>query len=385
MVLMKRYVVLYLMLLSALLVSCNDHDAGVARPHPLVEAIVADTTSSYHHAVRAAGHDNNHGTIAVVGAPADVVLVSEALLTADMHDNISGSHNPDGLPDFSGEVIAQILDNAHSSYEAYASENGEDALRELSIRNFLRAVDTTAVENPLDSTSVKSRKRSKMVVFASSLSSAFGLFDVDTLCSSLGADIITVAPVQAMVDYAKARHHGPLNLVVWSESSKISRGVYSSSIKDEDYLALAPSMEYVEDSISVRSSFLSLLDMYIDAGNTQRISAVLVDNFDIPSGSVDQAVAEILSSDDDNLLIYRNILEPEFVCVYPWIAIADRCYRHLRTANAFTHRIAYPELRSYFTSSSTEFLVEMRDRYLSPELMEFIQVHAPKTFSLYVR
>ncbi len=390
---MKRYVILYLMLISALMVSCSDHDPGAARPHPLVEAIVADTTSSYNHAVRAAGHDNNHGTIAVVGAPSDVVLVSEALLTSDMHDNISGSHNPDGLPDFSGEVIAQILDIAHPSYEVYASENGEDALRELSVRNFLRAVDTTVVENPLDGSSVRPKRRAKMVVFASSLSSAFGLFDVDTLCSSLGSGVIAVAPVQAMVDYARSRHHGPLSFVVWSENSRITRGIYSSSMKDEEYVALAPSMEYVstassidaEDSVSVRTSFLRLLDMYMDAGNSRRISAVLVDNFDIPTGSVDQTVEEILSSDDDDLLIYRNILEPDFECIYPGPAIADRCYRHLRMANAFTHRIAYPELRSFLTSDSTEFLVEMRERYLSPELMEFIQVHAPKTYSLYVR
>lgn len=381
---MKRIGILYLALLSVLLVSCKDCNTGQFRTIPMVEEIIADTASIYYHQVFEAGNGNNHGTIAVVGAPVDVVLVSEALLTADMHDNISGAHTPDGLPDFSGEIVAQILDIAHPSYETYAAENGEEALRELNVRNFLSAVDTAALVNPLDETSVQYKGRAKMVVFASSLSSAFGTADVDTLCRSIGPELMTVAPVQAMVGYVQARHESHLNLVVWSESSKIARGAYSSVI-GETYQALAPALEYAEDSICVRSSFLNLLDMYVAAGNTAKISAVLVDNYDIPQAELDATVEEILTTDDDNLLIYRNILEPDFECICPGKAIADVCYKSLRTANAFTHRIVYPELRSYFTSSSTGFLVEVRDSYLSPELMEFIQVHAPKTFSLYVR
>lgn len=382
---MKRYGILILAVLSFLLVSCKDRNTGKIRPVKLVEDIIADTSSYEYHQLLAAAEFNSHGTIAVVGDPKDVMIVTEYLLTCDFHDNISGQHKSDGLPDFSGETVAQILDDANAPYDGYIAEKGEEALRTLNVRNFLNAVDTVSLISPLDETGVSYKQRAKVVVFASSLSSAYGHYDADTLCKRLGVDVPVIAPVQAMVDYAEARHEGPLNLVVWSDSKKLSRGTYSSSMEGLNYQAFAPVKDSLNDASGVRKQFLQLLDMYMDAGNAEKVSAMLLDDYDIPADLVSEAVSEILLTDDDNLLIYRNILEPDFECITPGRAIADRCYKYLRTANAFTHRIAYPELRSYITIPSTDEIVELRDRYLSSSLMEFMLEYAPKTFSLYVR
>ncbi len=376
---MKQSSIILFVLASLALVSCKDRQTGSFRPVSLVGQILSDTSSVPYRQLAKADSPNVHGTIAVVGAPEDAILVTEYLVSYDCHNNISGKHTEDGLPDFSGETFAQILDEAQSPYGDFLSQDESVLLREANVLNFLMAVDTTCLASPYDTTGYLYKQRSKIVIMASSESSSYGYFDIDTLCKSTGTDIKIFAPVQAMAEYAAERHGEQTNIAVWSVADKISNGVYSG------YKAFAP-VSYQDTT--VRQSFLRFLDMYIDSGSGKRLDAMFLDDNSVSVDELNGVIDEIVSTDNDNLLIYKNILDENFECIHPGKALAEKCYDYLRKANAFTHRISYPEVRFFITSSvpsGRNALVELRDKYFSDSLMDFMEQNAPKTFSLYVR
>lgn len=391
---MKRFGII--LLLAAMLsgVSCTRRAEGVIRPVAMVQEMLADTSRYYSRQVLAAGMHNDHGTIAVVGVPEEVILVTEGLLTCDVHDNISGRHAADGLPDFSGETVAQVLDIAGAPYDAYCASGTDGAagtidlnetFRTLHVRNFLHAIDTTSLISQVDESSAVFKQRAKMVVFASSYSDR-ARYDIDTLCRRLGVDIPVITPVKAVSDYVRHNIGSESHLLVWADDAKIGNRVWQGRQEGVTYHPYACGLDTPAASDSlVRASFLHLLDGYLDSGSEAKLAGLVVDNLCLPFDSLREVIEGILSTDDDNLLIYRNILNPDFECFSVAEAISDVCYGGLRTANAFTHRIAYPDLRSFFTSTSAEQIVELRDRYFSESLMDFMEEYAPKTFSLYVR
>lgn len=377
---MKRTGLIILMLAALLAVACRERNTGMMRPIQLVETIVADTSSYHYRQISALKGIGSHGSIALVGDPEDVMRLTEYLLTYDGHDNISGAHLSDGLPDFSGETIAQILDVAGSPYSAVLQDAGAVTLREKNLKNFLLATDTAYVAGPYDGV-MQHRQSAKMVVFASSYSSAYGRYDADTLCRSIGLEYPVIAPVQAMEAYADMKTEGTMNLAVWTDMDKISGGLY------DGLQAFAPQTDTTADD---QARLCRFLDMYVDAGNSARLSAVLLDDPDVDAEAMESAARMVIASTEDNLLNYRNLLDNGFEFITPGEAIAEQCYAYLRRANAFTHRIAYPELRSYITMVQDEpegetVLVGLQDRYFPTPLMEFMVEYAPKSFSLYVR
>lgn len=381
---MKRIGIIFLSLASILAASCSVRPESLMRPVELVEGMLADTTQYYSRQVIAAGAaHNDHGTIAVVGAPQDVILVTEGLLTSDFHDNISARHESDGLPDFAGETVAQVLDIAGAPYSAYGTMDQDQTFRTLNVHNFLQAVDTTCLRSQADESSIQFKQRAKLVVFASSYSSA-ARFDIDTLCSSLGVKIPVFMPVETVADYSARIFGERPNLMVWADADKAAKGVWKTGVHGTMFQTQAPEAGVAADS-TVRAGFLRALDNYLDSGNEAKLSGLVIDNVPVAVDALRRVVDELLSTDDDNLLIYRNILNPDFECFSVPEAIAHECYAYLRAANAFTHRIAYPELRSFFSSPSADHVVELRDRYFSEQLMDFMEEYAPKTFSLYVR
>lgn len=404
-------------------VSCGPRKQAKRFVIPYVENILSDTTSVEYRAVAANDPHYEGGTISVLGTPTEVIDLTEQFLNYDQHDNISGKKRSDKLPDFSGETFSLLLDMANSPYKDYISMNNDEFLKEINVRNFLFAIDTNTCTNPLDLTTLSYKRRSKAVVFASSYSSAYGYFDVDSLCRHANAELAVFAPVQSMLEYSFAHFEKPLSLVIWSDSEKIGKGIYSSVIPEffsskhspeSGYQAFSPYGEGMRDGGSAKGRLLDLLDMYIATSGTQKISAILLDNSTVSVDELDAAVEEIMNSDEDKLLVYRNLLKKDFECVCPAKALAEQCYFYLRNKNAFTHRISYPDVKCFFTTPVSDLPdalydvdgsysyaykysrtlnnafpsfahIELRDKYFPADLMEYMEKNAPNTFSLYVR
>lgn len=105
-------------------------------------------------------------------------MVTEALLTSDIFDNIDARRMPDGLLDFAGETFNPLIDIADAPYGGYISAGNEKFLRETALRNTISAIAGQCYENPFSESPSVDKLRSKMLVFTSSLTSAFGYEDV---------------------------------------------------------------------------------------------------------------------------------------------------------------------------------------------------------------
>lgn len=417
----QRLFILFLSLMAV--VSCAHHVQSRKYVIPYVTKIMADTSAA-EHKVLTRGVDNaDRGSIAVIGAAEDVVRITESLLLHDLHDNISGRETPDGLPDFAGESFASIYDLANDPYEGYFSVGNDEFLNELNVRAFVKAVDTLALNSTIFTERRGYKQRSKIVIYASSYASAYGFTEVDTLCKTLAPNVVVFAPVQAMTHYVGRHLKGNANVAVWSDHNKIDKGIYSTVIPEVlkeypelklNYQAFAPpEYEYMEDT-DTKSSLVHFLDMYSSANGDAKLSAILIDNELVLLEEMREAVREIMTTEDSEYLNYRTLLSKDFVIIDAGEALSEQCYEYMRKANVFTHKIAYPDMKCYFTaalpnldgavyeddwhfSQDTKYnrkpnqdfltfsLVELSERYFPASLMYMMESEAPKSYSIYVR
>lgn len=426
----KRFSIL--LALSAIAVSgCVSRGNEGFRTVKMVERILSDTTSATFRALSAGSGYGSNGTIAVIGAPSDVLPVTEILLSCDVHDNVSGSFRADELPDFSGETIVPVIDAANSPYEGYFDKGDKGFFRELNVQNFLWTMDTVALQSPYDTLNGVFKQRAKIVVLASTHASAYGLQDIDTLRRTASSAVPVFAPVQSMAEYVFTHRSGAQNIAVWT-SAQINRdSVYQKLLPEEfaergetasSFHVFSPAADsssvlghnyYRSGGVGdydLHARFIDILDSYMLTGKTGRLTALFMDDDEVSYNDLRVVVDEILNTEEDNLLIYKNMLAPDFLVITPGQAIAEQCYRYLRQNNLFTHKISYPDMKAYVTVPKAGFedadgglpeefrygrtegsfepgytFVLMKDRYVSDSLLDVLLKYYPKTFSLYVR
>lgn len=400
-----------------LLGSCSRNESSGPSQIPYVRSAIRDTSSLAHKALSRPA--DLFGTIAVIGPAEEALLVAEDFLTTDTRDNISAREVPDSLPDFSGEVIQPVLDIANQPYSDYVTLGNEAFLRELNVRNMAMAVDTAALRSPFDTTNSVRKIPAKAVVYASTYSSAFGYADADTLVKALGSDVRVFSPVHSMVSYAARRHPGRLNVAVWTTEDKMGAGVYSILGKEfprqginGKYSVFAPPVDSTRDFGSLQGRFLAFLDSYAASGEKEKLSAMFLDDIGVDPDELGAIIDSIKNTDEDIMLVYKNMLAPSFECIWPGRALAEECYDWMRSSNLFTHRISYPDLSAYLTAPSTHLseemydpdgglsyafrysrvpgsgeetytIVELREKYINSALVDYMREHAPKFFSFY--
>ena len=413
----KKSVVLLLLGAVLLSTSCFRRDGNRTVLLPYVQRLVSDTTSAQFDVLQRVNPKSKSGAITVLGEPTDVVRLTEALLRCDRFNNIDGSLSPDGLPDFAGEVIAPVLDAANAPYAPYMEAGNEEFLRELHVRNFLSVMDTTCVFSPFDLEDRLPKPSAKVLVLASSLSAEYGEADIDTLCAIAGKPIPVVSSVGAMIDNVLQAHAPDCHFAVWTVRDKLGAGIYSQALRRAARSSSRiPTMwSFVPDSSeTLRGRFLSLLDMYLAAGGTQPLSAIVVDEPYLQADTLDAIAVSLRNSDEVGYQKYRDLLAADFSAVDVNKAVTAWCFRTLRQTNGFTHRIAFPEVSAYLTVPAgglpadayyqdgrlqetykynrapvsdliTTRLVECRQRYLDEETARIIRQEASKTNAAYVR
>ena len=416
---MKKFIYIALAALILLTASsCKERSVRNRSVIAYVARLLADTTDYDYGILSAFDPKSKSGTIAVLGEPEEALLLTEALMTSDRYDNIHGNLRSDGLPDFAGEVFAPVLDVANAPYHGYVAYTNEDFLSEVTVRNFLAALDTACYLNSYDKDRLVPKSPAKMVVLASSYAAAYGYFEIDTLCRRAGKPVPVFSAPHSMLDYVWNRHGKGFTLGVWTTSDVLGAGVWStvfprSARRHGDavatYEAFCP-----ESSSTVVDRFMEFMSMYASVGNPGKLSAIVLDD---PSVSVDElrsVVESVLKVDEDSYITWRNYLADDFEIIDPATAVAASCYTYLREYNLFTHKIAYPEVKVYTTAPvnglpeeayapdgwlNEEFrysrgsnveeaswsMVELKDKYLTTEMRDLMIVKTPKIFSLYVR
>lgn len=411
---MRRLNVIALLILSfAVVLSCTKRASGSVSSLKVVNDSLTDTSSVGYHVLNAWNSSDKSGAIAVIGDPEDILPVVEDLFTCDRFNNISGKASPDGLPDFSGETIAAQLDVANSPYGGYVTDGNVKFLRELAVKNFVSALDTCCLYSPYDRSLTVAKPSAKIVVSASSYSSVYGAGDIDTLLSASGVSVPVVSSTQCVFKYALNRHPEG-NICVWTTEDRAASRLYDSPFREVSASGANVPPVFAPDSfVELERRFLDVLDMYAAAGAGSSLSAMIIDDPSVDRTALGSVLDGVNESDSEEMLPYRNLLSGGFEFIFPSDAISSECFRILRERNAFTHKIAYPELKGYmsvvatdlpvssyqedgkFTSDykfnrapdsdvDTWYLIEVRNGYIPESLREMMSVRSPKSYSEYV-
>lgn len=396
------------------MVSCSNRGAGDPLSISYVKEILSDTSSVAFNTVKHSGDNGSDGPVAIVGPADEVMFMADEFLGCDHFDNVDGRAIPDGLPDFAGETISLLCDEANGPYGGYAVQGNEEYLRELNVKNFISAVDTSCSRSQYDRESKVHKSSAKVVVLASSYSSAYGYPDIEALVKGTGSEVDVISPVHAMFRYAMKRH-GEENavLAVWTTGQILGSGIYSSVVSDmqKEYPELKYDAVCPSGTGTLRQRILSFLRMYRSTGNSARLDAVLVDDMPLRADSLNLEMRMMAS--DDSLAAYSALLSEKFEFVDARVATAAECIAYLRKTNGFTHRVTYPEMEmltvmpmpdmpadkyvragcftdeyKYNRASGSDkesfITVEMNERNLTEEQLSFMKSHARKTYEKYV-
>ena len=343
--------------------SCNERPVALRDTIPYVKQIATDTTGIYRlvHAYRTAG---TKGSIAVIGEPEAAARLAAVFQTADLVDNIDGRPAPDRLPDFAGESFDILMDLYNAPYLRMAAAS-PDSLREVTARNAVIAVDTVAYSNASDARSRLAKSRAKVFVFANSLLSEYGKFDVDTLFRMVGREPIILTSVDAML--LEAARTGCKSIAVWAPAE--ARSAYEYAAKK-----LTPQMDVTVVSTTgngiLRPAFRDMLGIYRSLKPGSNLDAVLLDSFTASVEELDAEKEHIHRQITEEDMAFDRILMPHFRFIEPNAALTGALYRLLREKNLFTHDIAYPTVRYYQTEENLngEFVpVEVSAAYLSTQ------------------
>lgn len=357
-----KHILTVLALLVAF-VSCNERPAVVRDTIPYVKQLATDTTGTFR-LVRSYRSAGTKGSIAVIGEPEAAARLGSTLLAADLVDNIDGRSTPDRLPDFAGETFDILLDLYNAPYIRMAGSS-PDSLREVTVRNAVIAVDTVAYSNASDPRSRLSKTRAKVFVFANSLLSEYGKFDVDTLFKMAGRDAIILTPVEAML--LEAKRTGCKSIAVWAPAE--ARSAYENAAK-----VLTPQMEVTVVSTTgngiLRPAFRDMMGIFRSLKPGGNLDAVLLDSFTASLEELNAEKEHIHRQITEEDMAFDRILMPRFRFIEPNAALTGALYRLLREKNLFTHDIAYPTIRYYQTEENLdgEFVpVEVSAAYLSAQ------------------
>lgn len=333
------------------MVSCLNREAGDSLSIPYVRDILSDTTSVLYRKIEDGCPDRKNGTIAIAGPEKDVFSIADELMSCDYFDNVDGRMQPDGLPDFAGETLALLCDNANEPYHGYLDNGNEGYLKELTVKNFLSAIDTTCALNPFDRKTTVHKSGSKIVILASSYSSAFGYSDIMRLLDSAKPDVAVISPVHSMFRYAIRRHAEKGSFAVWTTGEILGAGVYSTVWSElvKDYPSLVYEAFCPSEAGSLRDRIITFLRMYKVAGHDDALDAAIVDDKPLRADELNSALKSMIDSQDDSLAVYRDMISDKFEFIDAEHAVVSDCIAFLREKNLFTHQVAYPSMSAYST------------------------------------
>ena len=384
------------------LAGCKMHQTPPRPTIPLVERIINDYQSPEHKFLSAFDATDPHGDIVLMDVPERCFFLSERFVSCDDRDNVDGTSAQDFLPDFAGERVTSILDIVYTPYDRFVSAGNGDALREVTVRAALAAMDTVCSLGPFDHEKKSRKPSAKLLVITSPFMAAYGGFDVDTLFLSTSGSIPVLSGPKVMMNRVLDARAGASNIGILSDSASVRSGVYEAVFKDlcrkrgDSYSTLsalvvpdaAASDSLAFSTVDMPSDALKLiLDQYSRSGRSAALNAIVVDDYGFPIDSLRSSYNSILNHPSEENAFYRKMLAKDFVFIDGAQAVTDACYRYLREKNLFTHNIAYPVASAYITSPEAKgyMLVDFDINTLPAEMIDCLQGMAPTTFKMYVQ
>lgn len=307
------------------------------------------------------------GAVSVIGPSERAVRLTGLLLSSDEFDNVDGRLDPDQLPDFAGETVQLVSDDAHTPYHRFIEQSDSDSLRAVTVRHLINAVDNHCSIGAFDDGLGYSKTASKLVVFASPYPAQYGAFDVDTLCRSLSADIPVVFPVKSVLSGLLDSSEERLHVAVLTDSLTALDGVHGHIFAElcrERGILGSDCVAFARDTVG--DALVNMLEEYRQSGGMIPLSVIVTDD-GIPADDLKVSLENIRTLQTETNLHLRRLITPDCRIIDTDLAAAEECYRILRRRNIFTHNISFPQAEAYVTvpaSSGKGFRLVETDKYV---------------------
>lgn len=329
--------------------------ASCVRPEPhgrdtidYVKEIAAGADSPEHQMLSSFSHVPSSGNICIIGPEERNASLCLAFLDCDFFENARGRRWSDGLRDFAGEFFSCINDTAFAPYERFVNENGSEALREASVRLALAALSDRCSVSVYDLDENRTKTPGKLIILSDPWLQHCGKFDIDTLFSLTSCKVPVISPQDLMFDAVFGEERKSFNVGVVCDSAYIDSGIYR-----EIYEAKAAEHDIVGSSFfqapsaAAEGVLASFLDSYMDAGKSEPLDVLLVDDWAVDVEAMDAELAAVRDFSKEEYMRYGKLVSPSFRILSSSTMVMEYCYALLREKSLFTHRIAQPVSDSY--------------------------------------
>lgn len=205
-----------LALASLMMLSCARHPANI----PIIDKALSDENSAFYGNFSSYPKSLAGLPIGVFDSGTGGLTVLERILTLDTVNNLNGTNESDGIPDFVEEKFVYLADQANMPYGQYDARGKADYLRELAVKDALFLMNAPV----------------KIIVIACNTATAYGLRDVSSLLSQSGTGVKVIgvinAGVKATLDYL-GKDSGECAIGVLATPGTISSGAYERTINAE--------------------------------------------------------------------------------------------------------------------------------------------------------
>lgn len=353
---MKRYLTIGLAAVLAA-VSCGPKAVAPRPAVPLVYSIAADSTGAAR-LVRSAGSQGADGAIAIIGEPADAILLARRFQSVDWVDNVDGDADRDSLPDFAGETFQAIMDANNAPYARFwKSAQGMpdslrylvlDSLREAAVETALFAWDSTCYSTAQDLSQRLRKIPAKILIYTSPLQAEWGLFDVDTLRQLCGGTSVILSPMDILLE--KAYGDGARRIGVWTSRDIRSSGAWETVFARKNWADASLTVITPESALDVRTRLRSFLRQYQAGGKP--LDALLLDDYSVDPVPLQSELTMIRRAGTEEDAAFDRMLSRQFTILDPVTTTIGYTYQFLREQYLFTHKIARPAVRYYETVES---------------------------------
>ena len=331
-----------------LLASCERSAPGGRDTIDLVKTIASDIDAPEYALLSGFQKPAAGGDICIIGTAETCRRLGDAFLRCDMFENARGMNWSDGLKDFAGEEFAFIVDDTFTPYQGFVAEHGEQSLREAAVRMSLAALKNNCNISIYDLDGNQEKNPAKMIILADPWLFRDGKFDIDTLFTLTGCGVPVLSPQELMFDEVLGKGKKAFNMAVLCDSCFVGTGLYpgffESKVKQYDVVGAhcfeAPTD--LDGGLLVR-----LLDKYVEAGGTQPLDALLVDDLKVDMIGLRAELNAIRDYSKEESMRYGKLISPDFKLVSSTTVTMTACYREFREKSLFTHRIAQPVSREY--------------------------------------
>lgn len=331
---------------SALL-ACSTPGGPVRQTVPYVESVLAGEDGHASGLLSAMSSPLPSGSIVLLGRPSACNAFAERFVSCDERDNVDARRVPDGLPDFAGETLVCIADDAVPG--ELSDSAAAVGFRERTVRKVVAALDTVAHVSPFDLDGMMGKAPAKLIILGDPLMAEYGSFDIDTLFRSMSCDVPVISPADLMLENLFSKKAGKaLNVGILADLEAADSLMYVTLFQRAASRHSSPDSRcFVFPSGAASDSLLHRMVRSYAAKFSRPLDAVLVNDLRVNVDSLKAELADMISVMNRSSMTYGRFIAKDFVLMDGFSEVSSACHAIMRDRNMFTHNISLVQTVTY--------------------------------------